>query len=94
MPDFRTIYENYRKSNVPFSLDDYAKLGNAYTGTNDFAPAQGSQLIKKGSYWIDKTLEATTLPKMVGEGVSGLLEWREQIKSKVVEWGNRSLAGW
>lgn len=76
MIKFSDIYDLYRNQQASGdsppdqSLADFAKEGNAATNSQDFDAANTGTfggLIKKGSYWLDRGLNATHLPEYAGQ---------------------------
>ena len=75
---FAKIYDAYREANPQtFSLEDFSKFGNAYTQSKDFDAGDNGFFggaVKRGSYFLDKGLEATYLPQASGELGAGLFK--------------------
>lgn len=66
---FADIYSQYRGTpDLPpsMSLDAFSRFANETTGSQDYSAAEGSNALKKGSYWIDQALNATHLPDVTG----------------------------
>ena len=78
MPTFATIYDAYRQSQPQnLSLEDFSRLGNLATGSENFNEGINGWFgggVKRGSYWLDRGLEATGLPQASAEMGRGFFD--------------------
>lgn len=73
---FADVYDLYRRVNADptfagLSLKEFSSLANNTTGTSEYEAGLSSFVpsqIKRGSYWLDKALNATGVPEIVGSG--------------------------
>lgn len=77
---FPDVYSRYLGSNLKdrLSVGEFARLGDVMTQPGEFSAAVGGTLglpVQKGSYWLNKGLEATGVPQATGRATGELFNF-------------------